>query len=137
MFLVGAIMVGAVWKCWILAFREALKMKFNDFWKSILALPKSVGHGPSPNTLVCGPCLLIYNISILLTFLCKCNSKIDLKGKSNGSYRKLTNKQTNHRKERRTNRYKKLSMELQVQILPCLDVKRYKKLRRIIANVED
>ena len=28
-------------------------------------------------------------------------------------------------------------MELQVQILPGLDVKRYKKLRRIISNVED
>ena len=34
-------------------------------------------------------------------------------------------------------RYEKLSLELRVQILPSLEAKRYKRLRRIIGCAED
>ena len=119
-------------------------MKFNDFEKIIFALPKIGGMAPTPipptpppPPRVLGPCLLIYSIFTLFILLYKYNCKIDHKSKSNGNYKKLTNKRKNHRKYRRTKRYKKLSMELRIQILPGLEAKRYKKLRRIIANAGD
>ena len=73
---------------------------------------------PSP----CTQTLFTYSIFILFIFLCKYNHKIDHKSKSNGNYTKLTNKQKNYCKYRRTKRYEKLSMELQVQILPCKEI---------------
>ena len=87
--------------------------------------------------LVRGSGLLIYSIFILFIFLCKFNRKIDHKSKSNGNYSKLRYKRKNHRKKRRTKRYEKPLMELWVQILPGLEAKRSKRLRRIIANAGD
>ena len=82
----------------------------------------------------CTRTLFTYLQYFYFIFLCKCNCKIDHKSKSNGDYTKLTNKWKNRRKWRRAKRYEKLSIELRVQTLPSLEVKRYKKLRRIIAN---
>ena len=84
-----------------------------------------------------GHCLLIYSIFILFIFLCKYNCKIDHKSKNKGNYTKLTNKWKNHRKDRRTKKYDRLSLELRAQIFPGLEVKGYKRLRRIIANAGD
>ena len=54
---------------------------------------------------------------------------MNYKSKSIGFYTEII-----HRKERRTKRYEKRSIELSVQILASIEVKRYKRLRRIIAN---
>ena len=93
------------------------------------------GMAPLAPAFVRGPCLLIYSIFILFIFLCKYNCKIDNKSKNNDNYIKLTNKRKDHRKQRQTKTYEKVSMEL--QILPCLEAKRYKRLNIIIANAGD
>ena len=137
MFLVRATVVGSVGKFCTLAFLKALKQNLIISKKALLLSQKVAGITPLPPALVRWPCLRIYSIFILFTFLCKYNSKIDHKSKSNGNYKKLTNKRKNHRKSRRTKRYEKLSLELRVQILPSLEAKRYKRLRRIIGCAED
>ena len=105
---------------------EALKTKFKKWGAWLLC----------PPPLVRGPCLLIYSILILFIFLCKYNRKIDHKSKNTGNYTKLTNGRIIvNRGEKK--RYEKLSMELRVKILPGLEAKRHKRLRRIIANGGD
>ena len=122
MFLVGATIVGVEGKFGILSFLKTLKANFNDFFlaKRFCFTKKGGGMGGRAAWLLCpiplvrGPCLLIYSIFILSIFLCKYNCKIDHKGIIIGNYTKLTNKQKNH--------------------LPGLEAKRYKRLRKIIAN---
>ena len=77
-------MDGAVGKFWILAFPEALKQNLMICKKALVLYQNVVGMVPLPPALVRRPFLLSYSIFILFIFLCKYNSKFDLKGKSNG-----------------------------------------------------
>ena len=77
-FLVGATMVGAIGKVWVLV----LKMKFNDFYKGIFALPNVEGMTPVPPPLVGGTCLLIYSILIFFIFCANIIAKLITKGKA-------------------------------------------------------
>ena len=77
-FLVGATMVGAIGKVWVLV----LKTKFNDFYKGIFALPNVEGMTPVPPPLVGGTCLLIYSILIFFIFCANIIAKLITKGKA-------------------------------------------------------
>ena len=63
-------MVGAVEKFCILVFLEAFKAKFNDFSKSIFALPKSGGHGPSAHLSLYSDPAYLFTVFLFYLYYC-------------------------------------------------------------------